>query len=247
MAYATRTLRLANNFQPTRRREARPCFGRGGCNVFQPAGTADISSFIKREGEVADSEGHHHGYRVTSEQLPLPFETTPLEIFALALAVFVVVCVLGCMVMVAIKMKRSRAQHESYSFPDTDDARGGASQAVTRTFVDSAKRLSNPVSETEMNRLQDLEEDKTALEPKHIFRPWREAVIGRKGGSRELDNGSSTGRWTEHATSEAPSTSNQEDSTYTFSKDPVRVGRRASRPFCNNNADATSQNPYGRI
>ncbi|EFQ25067.1 hypothetical protein CGRA01v4_06618 [Colletotrichum graminicola] len=248
MASTTRTLRLANDFQPTRHRAARPYFGRGGHKVFQPASTADISSFIKQARGFAASEGHNHDYRFTSEPLPVPFETTPLEIFALALAVFAIVCVLGCMAMVAIKTKRSREQHESYSLSDSDDTMNGASQDIPKAFIDSVKRLRNPVSETEMNRLKGLERDKTSLAPKHIFRPWREAAIDRKGGNRELGDGSSTGLRTEHATSErAPSTGNQKDSAYTFSKDPVRVSRRASRPFCNNDADATSQNPYSRI
>ncbi|KAK1598982.1 uncharacterized protein LY79DRAFT_204740 [Colletotrichum navitas] len=250
MASATRALRLANDFQPIpiHHRAARPYFGRGGHKVFQPTSTADISSFIKQAREFAASEGHHHDYRFTSEPLPVPFETTPLEIFALALAVFAVVCVLGCMVMVAIKMKRSRAQHELYSFSDSDDTMNVAFQEVPRAFIDSVKRPSNPVPETEMNRLKELEEDRTSLAPKHIFRPWREASIDRKSGDRELGDGPSTGLRSEHATSEtAPSTGNQKDSAYTSSKDPVRFSRRASRPFCNSDADATSQNPYSRI
>ncbi|KAK2050863.1 hypothetical protein LZ31DRAFT_589864 [Colletotrichum somersetense] len=248
MASATRTLRLANDSQPTRHRTARPYFGRGGHKVSQPASTADISSFIKQAREVAASEGHLHDYRVTSEPLPLPFETTPLEIFALALAVFAVVCVLSCMVMVAIKMKRSRAQHESYSFSDLDDTRGDTSRGIPRLFINSIERPSNPVLETEMNQLKALEENQISLAPKHIFRPWREAAINHKGGNREFGDGSSTGLWSEHATSErAPSTGNQENSTYTFSKDPVQFGRRASRPFCNDDADTTSQNPYSRM
>ncbi|KAK2006971.1 hypothetical protein LZ32DRAFT_641547 [Colletotrichum eremochloae] len=226
MASATRKLCLANNFQPTSHRAARSCFGRGGQKVFQPASTADISSFIKRAREAAASEGHHD-HRVTSVPLPLPFETTPLEILALALAVFAVVCVLSCMVMIAIKMKHSRAQHESYSFPDSDSMGSGASQDAREAFIGNIKRLSKRVPETEMNRLQDLEENKTSLAPKHIFRPWTEAVIDRKGGNRELGDGSIR--------------------PYAFSKDPVRFGRKASRPFCNNGTDATSQNPYSRM
>ncbi|KAK1985517.1 hypothetical protein LZ30DRAFT_708147 [Colletotrichum cereale] len=248
MASATRKILLANNFQSTRRRAARPFFGRGGHKVPRPASTADISSFINQAREVSASAGHHQDYRVTSESLPHPLGTTPLEIFALALAVFAVVCVLGCMVMVAIKMRRSRAQHQSYSFPDSDDTRDGASQDVTRAFIDSVKRLSNPVPETEMNSLQDFEEDTTSLAPKHSFRPWREAVIDRQGGNRELGDSSSTGLWTEQPTKEeAPSTGHQGDSTCTFSQDSVRVGRRASRPFSKSGTDATSQIPYSRI
>ncbi|KAK2062438.1 hypothetical protein LY76DRAFT_623895 [Colletotrichum caudatum] len=248
MASATRTLRLANDSQPTRHRTARLYFSRGGHKVSQPTSTADISTFIKYAREVAVSEGPLYDYRVTSEPLPLPFETTPLEIFALALAVFAVVCVLSCMVMVAIKMKRSRAQHESYSFPDSDDTRSDTFRGGPKLFINSVERPSNPVPETEMNRLKDLEENKTSLAPKHIFRPWREAAINHKVGNREFVDGSSTGLWSEHANSErAPSTGNQENSTHTFSKDSVQFGRRASRPFCNNDADATSQNPYSRI
>ncbi|KZL67409.1 hypothetical protein CI238_01002 [Colletotrichum incanum] len=237
-------LGLANNFQPKQAAGTR--FSCGGFQVSQPASKADISSFIKRAKKLAASQGHHQDYRPKFEPMPFPHEATPLEIFALALAVFAVVSILGCAVMIVIKMRRSRAQHQFHSSPYPDDTRRRESNDLAEAFINCVKRQSNSVPDPDMNSLADLEEnDATHLAPKHIFRPWREAVVGGERGIRELGSASSTGHWTEVPMDKVKTlpTGNQGDLISTFSKGSVLVGRRASRPFDEGDAGTASQNP----
>ncbi|GKT46747.1 uncharacterized protein ColSpa_06928 [Colletotrichum spaethianum] len=144
-------------------------------------------------------------------------------------------------------MRHSRAQHQSHSFPNSDDTIQADSQVTDEVFLNNVKRPRNAVLEQGMNRLQDLEGDTTALAPEHIFRPWRQIVVGRGSKIRELGGGSSIGLRTEVSSEKTPSTGNQDISTSTFSNDSVRFGRRASRLFNESDPDATSRNSYSRI
>ncbi|GKT53931.1 hypothetical protein ColTof3_01270 [Colletotrichum tofieldiae] len=142
-------------------------------------------------------------------------------------------------------MRRSRAQHQFHSFPYPDDVRRWESKDPTEAFIYRVKRWSNSVPEPEMIRLQDLEDGAIHLAPNHIFRPWRAAVVGRESGMRELGGASSIGLWTEVSMDEVKtlSTGTQEGSTSTSSNGSVLVGRRASRPFNESDADTASQKP----
>ncbi|TQN68801.1 hypothetical protein CSHISOI_06674 [Colletotrichum shisoi] len=251
MTSVVRKLGLASSFQKMRHNTARPQIDRGGLSAPQPGSTTDISSFMKRAEHTVASRGHHHNYRATPEPLSFPYEATPLEVFALAFAVFAVVCILGFMVMIAIKMRRSRAQHQSHSFPDPCDTTHGGSENPNEVLTNSVERRYKFVPGQDRNvRSNWGGSNEDVLAPKHIFRHWREADAGREGVAEKLGaDSSSTGLCTDPSMDAEKSSvaGNQESIISVSGNGAAQFGRRASRPFNNNDADANSRNTYCRL
>ncbi|KAK1517555.1 hypothetical protein CPAR01_16035 [Colletotrichum paranaense] len=193
MSFVIHKLGLADNFKSTRHRAARPHFGRGGIQVPNPEGTADMSSFMKHARDVAAGKGLQNDQTVSPEQPPHTPQVTPLEVLCLAIAIFVLACILGFIVLIGIKTRRSRAQHEANSFPKSNGRERWDSHDTTQVFINGVQRRSDSVAGQERNELRLLERDDTAsLAPKHVFRPWRDPANERTGGIGKFD-GTSTG------------------------------------------------------
>ncbi|EXF77566.1 hypothetical protein CFIO01_10271 [Colletotrichum fioriniae PJ7] len=172
MSFVIHKLGLADNFQPTRHRAARPHFGRGGFQLPNPGGTADMSSFMKHARDVAAGNGLQSDHTGSPEQAPNAPRATPLEVLCLAIAIFVLACILGFIVLIGIKTRRSRAQHEANSFPESNGRVRWNSHDTTQVFINGVQRRSDSVAGHGRNELHLLERDDTAsLAPKHIFRP----------------------------------------------------------------------------
>ncbi|KAK0375592.1 hypothetical protein CLIM01_07043 [Colletotrichum limetticola] len=233
MSFVIHKLGLADNFKPTRQRAARPHFGRGGIQVPNPGGTADMSSFMKHARDVAAGKGLQNDQTVSPEQPPHTPQVTPLEVLCLAIAIFVLACILGFIVLIGIKTRRSRAQHEANSFPKSNGRERWDAHDTTQVFINGVQRRSDSVAGQERNELSLLERDDTAsLAPKHIFRPWRDPADERTSGIGKFD-GTSTGLSNDTARElEQHSMADTQGSIGSNAEClPAHCGRRPSRRF----------------
>ncbi|KAK1637373.1 hypothetical protein BDP81DRAFT_348395 [Colletotrichum phormii] len=233
MSFVIHKLGLADNFKPTRHRAARPHFGRGGFQVPNPGGTADMSSFMNHARDIVAGKGLQTDYTASPDPSPNAPQATTLEVLCLAIAIFVLACILGFIVLIGVKTRRSRAQHEANSFPESNGREGWDSHDTTQVFINGVQRRSDSVAGQERNELHLLGRDETAsLAPKHIFRPWRDAADERNGGIGKFD-GTSTGlsNDTVRDSEQYPTTDNQGVIRSVDEHLPAHYGRRPSRRF----------------